>query len=204
MSDFDPNDELGTQEQADRYVNWCAGNFMRLSAAPPRTYRTAWRSASWLFVVASAQLHLDEEVTERREELLQSLSMYQALGRAIERQVTRIPTERLIVLRGSIDCWEPVGRFAGSLLHAVKCAVAARLLIDLYPLADLWELEAPDAWALLDAGRHALAGLGEHADSIEFRDYAVRPDERAVGKYTWQRSRGIVRRAGIEVDLSEN
>src|ERR1700746_1733878 len=100
---FDPNDELDTNEKADAYVNWCAENFMRLRGGK-RTYRTAVRCAHWLFVVASAQLHLADDVANR-DAMLEQLAMYQQLGRALERQRDHVPLERLILLRSSLDCW---------------------------------------------------------------------------------------------------
>lgn len=197
VTEFDPNDDPETQEQADAYINWCAENFMRLARAPNRTYRSAIRCAAWLFVVASAQLHLDEDVTANRDELLEQLAKYQALGRAIERQQVRFPVEQTIVLRASLDCWEPVGEWARCLLTAAKNAVAARLLIELHPLVDLWELQAPDVWSLLDDGTMQLASINA-AEELDFADYAIRPNEAVVAKWTWQRVNNIARHAGSE------
>ncbi len=196
MSDFNPNDEPETQEQADAYVNWCAANFMRLSRSTVRTYRTAVRCAEWLFVVASAQLHLDDEFTDHREELLEQLVNYQLLGRAIERQRQHFPVERLIVLRASLDCWEPVGEWAINLLTASKCAIGALILFELYPLIDLYEMNCEEVWALLDGGALALARIGDGEGPLSFQDYAVRPNELVTARYTWQRANNIVRHVG--------
>lgn len=203
MTAFDPNVDPETQEQADAYINWCADNFMRLSQGTARTYRTATRCSAWLFVVATAQLHLDEAVTENREELLENLALYQALGRAVERQRILPQIERFILLRGSLDCWEPVGAWASSLLIAAKNAIAARMLIHLYPLVELWDLPCDDVWSLLESGREALAVINEAA-TLDFADYAVRPDEMVTAKYTWQRAHNIIRGAGLQSDVSPN
>jgi hypothetical protein len=203
VTDFDPNVEPESQEQADAYINWCAENFMRLSQGDVRTYRTATRCAPWLFIVASAQLHLDESVTDNREELLEQLALYQKLGRAMERQRVRLAIENFILLRGSLDCWEPVGVWSESLLIAAKGAISARLLIDAYPLVELWDVRCDDVWSLLEAGREALARIND-ADELSFADYAVRPDEMVMAKYTWQRAHNIIRGAGLHSDVSPN
>lgn len=203
MSDYDPNVELESQDDADAYVNWCAEQFVRLATSGNRSYRTATRCSAWLFVVAIAQLHLDEEVCENRDELLESLSAYVGTARLMERQQVRIPVERLIIMRGSLDCWEAVGEWAAHLLDAAKCALAARLLIDFHPLVDLWEVEAPDAWALLETGMRTLAEINL-SDGLTFGDYAVRPSEANVARYTWQRARNLTRNSGLRVDLSGN
>lgn len=203
MADFDPNVEPDTNEQADAYVNWCAENFMRLSQGAKRTYRTATRCSAWLFIVASAQLHLDESVTKDRDELLEQLAMYQRLGRAIERQRVRLRVESFILARGSLDCWEPVGAWAEGLLIAAKSAVAARILIETYPLVELWDVRCDDVWSLLETGREALARINE-ADELDFADYAVRPDEMVLARYTWQRANNIIRGAGLDSDVSPN
>lgn len=203
MPEFNPNDDLDSQEKADAYINWCADQFMRLSQGPRRTYRTAVRCAAWLFVVASAQLHLDEAVTEDREALLEQLGKYQQLGRAIERQVQHFPVEQWLVLRSSLDCWQPVGVWAPSLLIAARCAVGARILIETYPMVDLWDLGCEDVWTLLEGGREALAAING-ADELDFADYAVRPNEFVIGQFTWQRAHNLVRGAGLRVDLGNN
>lgn len=203
MTDFDPNVEPETQEQADAYINWCANNFMRLSQGAKRTYRTATRCSAWLFIVASAQLHLAEEVEVNREELLEQLVMYQRLGRAVERQRQRLAIESFILLRGSLDCWEPIGVWSEQLLLAAKCAISSRILIETYPLVELWDVSSPDVWALLETGREALAVINE-ADELSFADYAVRPDDMVMAKYTWQRANNIIRGAGLRSDVSPN
>lgn len=203
MTDFDPNTEPHTNEQADAYINWCAENFMRLSQGTKRTYRTATRCSAWLFIVASAQLHLDESVTDNRDDLLEQLAMYQRLGRAVERQRVRLAIENLILTRGSLDCWEPVGVWAESLLIATKSAIAARILIETYPLVELWDMRCDDVWSLLETGREALAQINE-ADELDFADYAVKPDEMVVARYTWQRANNIIRGAGLESDVGPN
>ena len=73
MTDFDPNVEPSTQDEANAYVHWCAENFTRLSVSGPWTYRTALRCAHWLLVVAVAQLHLEGDV-DNREALLEQLA----------------------------------------------------------------------------------------------------------------------------------
>lgn len=204
MQDFDPNDPLDTQEQADAYVNWCAEQFVRVHGGEKRTYRVAWRASAWLLVVSCAQLHLHDEHEENRDALLEQLSKYQSLARAFERQSQRLPTEQLVLMRGSLDCWEPVGCFAGALLGAARCAIAARVLMDLYPLADLWEVRCDDVWALLDVGHAYLAAINQSYSELEFEDLAIRPNEETIAKYTWQRANNITRKAGLWVDLSGN
>lgn len=201
MTDFDPNVEPSTQDEADAYVNWCAENFVRLAGSGPWTYRTALRCAHWLLVAALAQLHLDDRVQENRDALLEQLAGYQRLARVIERQRDRAPAERLIILRSSLDCWRPIGEWSAALLNAGRNAVSTLLLIELYPLVDLWELAAPDAWALLDDGRDQLARINR-APSLSFPDFAVRPDDMVIARYTWQRANNIARHVGIR--LSEN
>lgn len=151
-------------------------------------------------MVSVAQFHLEGAVQVNREALLEQLVDYQRLARALERQRDHIPAERLIVLRSSLDCWEPVGEFAILLLSAAKDAVSSLLLIELYPLVDLWELHAPDAWALLDSGREMLASIQSEPG---FADYAIRPDELVISRYTWQRANNIARHVGVR-RLSEN
>ena len=204
MADFDPNHELDTQEQADAYLVWCAENFLRLSNSPARSYRTGIRCAHWLFILATAQMHLDDLHTSNREALLEQLSQYQLLGRALERQRQRFPIEQLIVLRASLDCWEPTGRCAANLLDAAKMAVAAMILTEAHPLIDLWDLHAPDVWALLGKGRILLAMINDLPGELEFEDFAVRPGESVTAKFTWQKLHHMVRHAGIRTDLSEN
>lgn len=201
MTDFDPNIEPATQEQADAYVSWCGSNFVRLAGSGPWTYRTAVRCAHWLLVAALAQLHLDDRVQENRDALLEQLAGYQRLARVMERQRDHAPAERLIILRSSLDCWRPTGDWAGSLLNAGRDAVSTLLLIECYPLVDLWELHAPDAWALLDDGGEQLARINR-AKSLTFHDFAVRPDDMVIARYTWQRAQNIARHVGIR--LSEN
>lgn len=193
MTDFDPNTEPETQEQADAYVGWCAESFMRLSQGERRTYRSGIRCAHWLLVVSCAMLHLDDDVEHDREALLEQLGMYSKLARTLERQRDHLPIERLIVLRSSLDCWEPVGAYASNLLHAASMATAALILVDLHPLVDLWGLDAPDVWALLIEGANGLAIINQDPD-LSYADYAVRRHEGVVAKFTWQRVNNISRR----------
>lgn len=195
MTNFDPNVEPETQEQADEYVGWAAENFMRLSQSEQRTYRTAVRCAHWLLVVSVAAFHLDEDAEANRDALLEQLALYSKLARMIERQRNRLPVEKLIVLRSSLDCWEPVGTWGTQLLTAARTAVAALILIELHPLIDLWELECPDVWALLDEGAAQLAMIND-ADELEWPDYAIRPSESVTAKFTWQQVNNLSRRVG--------
>lgn len=195
MTDFDPNVEPETQAQADAYLNWCAENFVRLSRTAPRTYRKAVRCAAWLLVVAVAQLHLDDDVEQDRDALLEQIALYSQLARAIERQRDHIPIERLIVCRSTMDCWEPVGNYADRLLCAAKNALSALMLIETYPLVNLWSMECPDVWALLDDGANALAAINE-ADDLYFDDYAIRRNDEVVAQFTWQRANNISRKTG--------
>lgn len=204
MTPFDPNDPLDSQEQADAYINWCAENFLRLHASGRYTYRTGIRAAAWLHVVAVAQLHLDDDVTDDRETLLRQLTVHQNVARLIERQQEKLPIERLLVVRSTFDCWEPVGRYAAHLLNTARCALMAIIIIDLHPLIDLWEVQAPDVWALLDAGAVWLSQINEHASSLEYDDYAVRPNDDVIAKMTWQQVNNLVRHAGLQAPLSPN
>jgi hypothetical protein len=196
MSSFDPNTEPETQDQMDAYVNWCATNFMRLSQGTSRTYRTGVRCAHWLLVVSCAQLHLDDDQEDDREALLHQIAMYSRLARSIERQRDRYPVERLIQLRASLDCWEPVGLYGANLLTAARMAVSALTLIDLHPLVDLWDLGGEDVWSLIEEGANALAIINDGADNLTFDDYAIRRDESVVAKFTWQRVNSIHRHMG--------
>lgn len=200
MSDFDPNHELDTQHQADAYVRWCAENLMRLCVDDVRTYRTGVRAAAWLLVCATAELHLDETWTRDREALLEQLVAYSQLARALERQREHLSVERLIVLRASLDCWEPAGALADQLLIAARTAVAALILIEVCPLVDLWDVAAHDVWALIEYGWVCLRVV-DHPET--FADYAVRPDERVTARYTWQRANHLTRRIGAD-PLSPN
>jgi hypothetical protein len=194
-NDFDPNHEPVTSDEADAYVGWCAENFMRLSEGAHRTYRTAVRCASWVLVVSCASLHLDDDQEQDREALLEQLAMYSGLARAIERQREHYPIERLIVMRSTLDCWSPCGLYADNLLGAAKAAISALMLIELHPLVDLWNLEAPDVWALLVEAREALAIINE-ADELDFQDFAVRRDDHVTGLFTWQRANNLSRGMG--------
>jgi hypothetical protein len=195
VTDFDPNVEPQTHEQADAYLNWCAENFVRLSMSEPRTYRNAIRCAAWLLVVATAQFHLDEDVEQDREALLEQIALYSRLARAIERQRDHIPIERLIVSRSTMDCWEPVGAYADHLLCAAKDALAALMLIETHPLLNLWDVECPDVWALLDHGADVLACIND-ADELTYADYAIRRNDAVVAQFTWQRANNLSRGMG--------
>ena len=195
MTDFDPNTEPETQEQADAYIGWCSENFMRLSQGERRTYRTSVRCAHWLLVVSCAMFHLDDDTEDDREALLEQLGMYSKLARALERQQIKLPIERLITLRSSLDCWEAIGVYASNLLDAAKMATSALMLVDLHPLVDLWELDAPDVWTLLADGASELAVINGTLD-LEYADYAIRRHENVVGKFTWQRINNISRSIG--------
>lgn len=196
MDTFDPNIEPDSQEQMDAYLTWCADNFMRLSQSERRTYRTAIRCAAWLLIAATAQLHLDDEVEHDREPLLHQLAAYQQLARAIERQRQHADLTALMTLRASLDCWEPIGACASFLLDAAKAAVAAMLLIEAHPLVDLWDLSAPDAWALIEDGRESLAMINDYAEDLTYSHYAVRRDDQVTAKFTWQRVNNMHRHLG--------
>lgn len=195
FADFDPNDALDTQEQADRYLNWCAENFMRLWNGAKRDYRTASRAAHWLFVIAVAQLHVAEDADDH-DSLLDQLVKYQQLARALERQSEHFNLERLIATRASLDCWETVGQWAGNLLLAARCAVSSLILIEAHPLIDLWEVEAHDVWGSLDVGCNALTAVNL-ASELTFEDFAVRRDDDITAKFTWQKANNIVRHVGM-------
>lgn len=192
MSGFDPNVEPDTQEQADTYARWCADNFLRVLLKEPHTFRTAVRASSWLLVCAAAQFHLDDDYEPNREALLRQLASYSHIARALERQRQHFVIERLIILRSSLDCWEPAGRFAEQLLVAAKSAVTAMILIEVYPLVDLWDVECHDVWALLDFG-YVNLGLIE-PESVA--DLAVRPDDDVIAKFTWQKLNNLTRHLG--------
>lgn len=202
MSDFDPADELDTQAQADAYVNWCAEQFIRISTGGVYTYRTATRASAWLFVVSTAQLHLDDEVEHNREDMLHQLTANQHVARMMERQRQKLPVERLIIMRGALDCWEPVGRFSNSLLTAAKCALAARILIEMHPLVDLWSVQCLDVWTLLGCGQYQLQAINAALEfggegQLEVEDYAVRANEDVAAKFTWQQLHNWSRHHGI-------
>ena len=196
MTNFDPNHDPQTSDEADEYVDWCATNFMRLSEAERRTYRTAVRCASWILVVAVASLHLDDDQEDDRDALLEQLAMYFGLARAIERQREHYPIERLMVMRSTFDCWKPGGDLTGHLLDAAKCAISALMLIELHPLVDLWDLEAPDVWALIIEAREALSLINTWGDQLSFADFAVQRDDRVTALFTWQRANNLSRRMG--------
>jgi hypothetical protein len=194
MNAFDPENELKTQADADAYVGWCADQFLRVANGGTYTYRTAIRASAWLFVCATAQLHLDDEVEEQRDELQQQLAITQKLARQMERQHVKMQIERLVIMRSSLDCWEPVGRFASVLLDGARMGISARLLIELHPLVDLWALECPDVWALLHQAESALEVIEA---PLELEDYAVRPNADVVAKFTWQHLFAWARHKGI-------
>jgi hypothetical protein len=196
MTDFDPNHDPENGDEADAYVGWCADQFTRLSDDSTRTFRTAVRCAHWLLVVSLAQLRLDEMQEVDEFALMEQLGHYNSLARAIERQRNHYPIERLIVMRSTLDCWEPVGCFADNVLTAAKCAVSALMLIELHPLVDLWELPAEDAWALLIEGREQLAIINGYNGILEVTDMSVKRDENVTAKFTWQRANNISRRVG--------
>jgi len=203
---FDPEDPLDSQDQADAYLNWCADQYARISVDEPRTFGKAIQGSAWLLVVSTAQLHLADELEPefepRRDELLDQLAQYQGLARAIERRHTNVPVERYIILRMSLDCWKPIGDWAEHLLTAARCAVNARVLSAMYPLVDFAGIECPDVWALLDAGADKLGEV--ETEGLTFDDFAIAPDSGTIAKWTWQRANNVVRRSGIDTDLNAN
>src|SRR5205807_832931 len=99
------------------------------------------------------------------------------LARDIERQRETVGVRDLIVGRSVMDCWMPVGRFAGNLLNAAKCALSALILTEVHPLVDLWDVQAPDAWGLVLVGVEELQKISLDEGPLEYDDYAVVPDK---------------------------
>lgn len=200
MTDFDPDSfnpepEAESQEQADHYVRWCAHHFNRVTGdeETPRTYRTGKRAASWLLVVATAQLHLHDDVDIYRDVYMRNLSGHVTLARRIERQRPDVGLRDLIVGRSVLDCWLPEGRFSVNLLDAAKCAISALVAIEVHPLVDLWDVDAPDIWALIMYGGIELSNIAEEAgdEQIEYDDYAVKPHIGVIDKMNWQKVNNI-------------
>lgn len=196
---FDPDHEPENIEEAEAYVQWCADQLERVvneGAEGLFTYRRGLRAAHWMLVVACAHLRLDDDyVGDDRDALMHQIDNYADLAVELERQRERYPVERLIVLRASLDCWEPVGRWAHNFLGAAKSAVAALMLVEFHPLIDLWELHAPDVWALIHHGMYALQRVQED-ETAGIEDCSIRRDEDATAKFTWQRAMNISKKTG--------
>lgn len=198
MTDFDPSIEPTTQEQADAYIRWCAENFNRVisSDQTPRTYRSGFRCAAWLMVVACAQIHLHDDVEDNRDVLLNNLAGHSKTARRIERQDPTIEVRDLIVCRSVLDCWAPSGEFAQNLLDAAKCANAALILHFVHPLEDLWDVDAPDMWSLILMGAEKLIEINGHDGPLEYDQYAVTPHAGVIDKMNWQKVNQITRHIG--------
>lgn len=201
MTDFDPSNEPQTQEDADNYVRWCAANFTRVTTndATLRTYRTGFRCAAWLLVVAVAQIHLHDDVDQHRELMMNNLAGHMKVARRVERQDESLTIRDLVVSRSVLDCWAPQGRFAGHLLDAAKSACAALILQYVHPLEDLWDVDAPDVWNLILMGGQALIDINELMEDefeLSYDDYAVVPNASVIDKMNWQKVNQITRQLG--------
>jgi hypothetical protein len=189
FDDFNPEPEPESQEQYDDYVRWCAVQVNRVAVndETPRTHRTAFRAAAWLYVVSTAQIHLDEDVTESRDTYLKNLGGLSRLARRVERQRPDVGLRDLVVSRSVLDCWTPSGQFADRLLGAAKCAISALILKEVHPLEDLWDVDAPDTWSLILMGAAAL---------VEINEYDGVPNASVIDKMNWQKANNFSRQVG--------
>lgn len=195
---FHPEPEPKSQEEYDAYIRWCAMQFNRVVGEDetPRTHRTAFRAASWLYVVSTAQLHLHDDVTEGRETYLKNLSGSSTLARRVERQRPDVGIKDLVVARSVLDCWLPYGQFSGNLLDAAKCSVSALILKEVHPLQDLWDVDAADTWSLILMGAQKLIEINEHEDILSYDDYAVTPNSAVIDKMNWQKANNFAQQMG--------
>jgi hypothetical protein len=69
------------------------------------------------------------------------------------------------------------------------------MLIETHPLLNLWDVECPDVWALLDHGADVLACIND-ADELTYADYAIRRNDAVVAQFTWQRANNLSRGMG--------
>jgi hypothetical protein len=195
---FDPNAELVTQEDHDAYVQWCAAQLLAAADEPavaPRVYATAMRAASWLWVVAQAQIHLDDDVEDQRDGHQQNLAKLFARARLVERAAGDVKFSELLTARIALDCFEPVGQYAHLLLDAARLAIDALELIFIYPPIDKWDLYCPGPWSLIFSGAVMLEEINDE-HPLTFADYSVRPSPGMVGKVTWDAANRVAQRAG--------
>lgn len=194
---FDPDHDPVDQDEANRYVQWCAIALQSLIVTTEKaTYTEARMAAGVLWVAASAPLHLDDACTdERRPGLLRNLARLTEHGRMFERG-RPINPRSLTVARGVLGLLEPVGARAGLLLDATRCAVAATILIAAQPMEDIWGLPAPDVWALCVAGDACLNEIAEGEGELTAQDFAVGFSQSTIDNLNWQRARNIADSAG--------
>lgn len=191
--DFDPNHDPSTQDEYNAYIRWCAVQFNRVvgDGDTPRTHRTAFRTAAWLYVVSTAQLHLDDVIEDNRETYMRNLAGSATLARRIEREDPDVGLRDLMVSRSVLDCWLPEGQFSSNLLDAAKCAVSALTLKEVHLLEDLWDVDAPDTWSLILMGAQSLAAINEHEHELSFADYSVLPNASVIDKMNWQKANKV-------------
>lgn len=183
---FDPDDPLLTKADHDAYVRWCAEQLVAVADespdVTPHIYGTAMKAAAWLWVVAQAQMHLDDDVEDQREQHQQNLGGLFTRAREVERAKGDVRFKNLLGARIALDCFQPVGRYGGTLLEAAKLAIEALVLVFVYPPIDKWDLPAPASWALVLCGAVLLEEITE---PLSFSDYSVRPSPGMIGKITW-------------------
>lgn len=186
---FDPDAEFVTQTQHDEYVQWCAGELLEVAdekpGSGPMIFATALHAACCLWVVAQAQIHLDEDVVERREGHQKNLAALFTRARCVERAKGDINFGELVAARIALDCFKPVGKYAGTLLDAAKIAIEALELIFIYPPIDKWSMPCPGPWALILCGSVLLEEISEDPQPLTYGDYSVKPSPGMVGKIAW-------------------
>lgn len=197
FENFDPNHEPQDQDEANRYVQWCAIALQGLiSGTEHANYADGRMAAGVLWVAAAAPLHLDEACSEESQpNLLRNLSRLSEHGRMYERGVPVDP-HSLTVARGVLGLLEPVGARSALLLNAARCAVAATILIAAQPMEDIWTLAAPDVWALCVMGDAYLNEIAEAEGELTAEDFAVGFSQVTIDKLNWQRARNIADSAG--------
>lgn len=189
MADFNPDRRLESKADHDAYVQWCARELVEVadegSQGTPRVFATAMLAASWLWVVAQAQLHLDEGITEQREKHQLILASLFTRAREVERAKGDINFGHLLSARVALDCLMPTGRYAASLLEAAKVAVDALQLIFIYPPVDKWDMACPGAWALILCGTVLLEEINQHDEPLTYADYSVAFSPTMVKRIAW-------------------
>lgn len=202
---FDPDADPRTQADHDAYVQWCARELLAAGdegpEMTPRVYATALIAASKLWVVAQAQLHLDDAVTEHRESYQLNLAEMFIRARKVERAKGDVRTGDLLAARVALDCFMPVGRHAETLLEASKVAIEALLLVLVYPLANKWDIQCPAAWALILVGCVLLEEIKDEDDDhgpLVYADYAVAPTPAMSERIAWNAAHRTAQQMGAD------
>lgn len=198
MTDFDPNEPLVTQADHDRYVSWCAGRLMAFveeveevgedEKGSPKApgYAMTMLAATWLWVVAQAQIHLDENIIEHRERHQENLGGLFLRARKVERATLGdMGLKELLACRVALDCFNPSGKHADALLTAARMAIEALELIFIYPPADKWEIKCAGPWVLVHMGAIMLSEINDEPEPLTYGDYSVVPSAAMEGNIAW-------------------